>query len=73
MRDENGVKPPYESLEWWRRFLLVYGMGRDDLIIVRPLTKSRAEAMEAVAAFQRRYPHLMLTGRDSRNIKPPPP
>lgn len=58
MRDENGVKPPHGSLDWWMRFLAVYGTDRLKPLAIRPDTASRAEAGAAIVAFNRRYPEL---------------
>lgn len=58
MRDENGGKPPYGSLEWWARFLAVYGTDRLKPLAIRSDTAGRAEAGVAIAAFNRRYPEL---------------
>jgi hypothetical protein len=73
MRDADGTKPPYGSLEWWTRFLRVYGTSSCDLPAVRPDTADRARVREAVEAFRKSYPHLTVTGRIQRPTPPAGP
>lgn len=57
MRDENGVKPPHDSLEYAVRFARVYGMGGYQLgrltgadpIPARYLTAEEERAMDGSA------------------------
>ncbi|MDH6625793.1 hypothetical protein M2271_003604 [Streptomyces sp. LBL] len=58
MRDPDGTKPPYGSMEYWLRFFRVYGAQGRTPTAVRHGTEDRARALEALERFKREHPHL---------------